>query len=408
MFDYDKWQEIFNSIRRHKVRTFLTALGVFWGIFMLVLLLGAGKGLQNGVEYEFQDDAMNSLWIRRGFTSVEHRGLPEGRRIQFTNEDYDLLHSSFAGVEHLTGRFYLSGDQLLSYEEKQLSFPTRGVHPGHQYLENTLIRRGRYINERDLREFRKVAVIGEVTRKSVFGDANPIGKEVSIGGISYTIVGEFYDRGSTDEMRIIYLPITTTQKVYAGTNEVHQLMVTTGDMALPQMQELERDIRRMLSARHQFAMEDRKAVWITNLAEEYQQFQALFAAIRAFVWFVGVGSIIAGVIGVSNIMLIIVKDRTREIGVRKAMGATPRDVIVMVLSEAVFITALAGYAGLAAGVGVLALMSDLAVAYFRHPQINIWVGLAATLVLVITGALAGLMPALQAARIHPVEAMKAR
>ena len=408
MFDYDKWQEIFNSIRRHKVRTFLTALGVFWGIFMLVLLLGAGKGLQNGVEYEFQDDAMNSLWIRRGFTSVEHRGLPEGRRIQFTNEDYDLLHSSFSGVEHLTGRFYLSGDQLLSYEEKQLSFPTRGVHPGHQYLENTLMRRGRYINERDLYEFRKVAVIGEVARESIFGNANPIGKEVSIGGIPYTIVGEFYDKGSTDEMRIVYLPITTTQKVYAGTNEVHQLMVTTGDMPLSQMQELERDIRRMLSARHQFAMQDRKAVWITNLAEEYQQFQSLFAAIRAFVWFVGIGSIIAGVIGVSNIMLIIVKDRTREIGVRKAMGATPRDIIMMVLSEAVFITALAGYAGLAAGVGVLALMSDLAVEYFRHPQINIWVGLAATLVLVVTGALAGLMPALQAARINPVEAMKAR
>ena len=281
-------------------------------------------------------------------------------------------------------------------------------HPGHQYLENTLMRRGRYINERDLYEFRKVAVIGEVARESIFGNANPIGKEVSIGGIPYTIVGEFYDKGSTDEMRIVYLPITTTQKVYAGTNEVHQLMVTTGDMPLSQMQELERDIRRMLSARHQFAMQDRKAVWITNLAEEYQQFQSLFAAIRAFVWFVGIGSIIAGVIGVSNIMLIIVKDRTREIGVRKAMGATPRDIIMMVLSEAVFITALAGYAGLAAGVGVLALMSDLAVEYFRHPQINIWVGLAATLVLVVTGALAGLMPALQAARINPVEAMKAR
>lgn len=182
MIDYDKWQEIFTSIMRHKVRTILTALGVFWGIFMLVILLGVGKGLENGVKYEFQDDAMNSLWIRRGFTSMDYKGLPEGRRIEFTNEDYDLLADTDSGIEHLTGRFYLSGDQILVYRDKELSFPIRGVHPGHQFVENTIMLRGRYINQRDLHEFRKVVVLGELVRKSIFGQENPIGKEVKIGG----------------------------------------------------------------------------------------------------------------------------------------------------------------------------------------------------------------------------------
>ncbi len=407
MIDYDKWQEIFTSIMRHKVRTILTALGVFWGIFMLVILLGAGKGLENGVEYEFQDDAVNSLWIRRGVTSLDYKGLPEGRRIEFTNEDYDLLAGADPGIEHLTGRFYLSGDQILVYGDKELSFPTRGVHPGHQFVENTIMIRGRYINQRDLDDFRKVVVLGKVARESIFGTENPIGKEVEIGGTVYTVVGEYFDNGNPDEMRVVYLPITTVQKVYAGTETVHQLMVTTGDMSLPDMQRLERDIRRMLAGRHQFALEDRRAVWISNLAEEYQEFQGLFLAINLFVWFVGLGSIIAGVIGVSNIMLIVVKDRTREIGVRKALGATPTSIVRMILQEAIFITSLAGYAGLAAGVGVLAVLGQMEVQFFRHPQINIWVGLAATAVLILAGALAGWLPARQAARIHPVEAMKA-
>jgi putative ABC transport system permease protein len=139
MFDLDKWQEIFNSIRRHKLRTTLTALGVFWGIFMLVILLGAGNGLQNGVEEEFADDAINSIWLRRGTTSMPYDGLPKGRRIKFTNDQYDFLDKNYKELDHITGRFYLSGDRTVSYGQKKVSYPVRAVHPGHQYLENTLI-----------------------------------------------------------------------------------------------------------------------------------------------------------------------------------------------------------------------------------------------------------------------------
>ena len=406
MIDFDKWQEILSSIRRHPMRTALTALGVFWGIFMLIILLGAGKGLQNGVEYEFRDDAINSIWIRRGVTSMPYNGLPKGRSISFSNEDYNMLAESFDGVEHLTGRYYLSGDQTASYGDKQLSFNTRSVHPGHQYLENTIMMSGRYINDTDIEEFRKVAVIGKIVQQDLFGEEEPLGKEIAIGGIVYKVVGTYRDTGGENEMRTIYIPISTAQKVYAGTNEVHQIMFTTGDLSIEKVKQLEHEVRAAFARRHEFDVEDRRAIYLSSAIEEFQRFNQLFASIRGFVWFVGIGSIFAGIIGVSNIMLIVVKDRTREIGIRKALGATPYSIVSMILQEAIVITAVAGYFGLLAGVGVISLLSSMEVDFFRNPRVDIWVGVVATIVLVIAGALAGLMPAMKAARIHPIEAMR--
>ncbi len=406
MFDLDKWQEIFDSISRHRLRTTLTALGVFWGIFMLVILLGAGNGLQKGVEYEFRDDATNSIFIRRGRTSVEFNGLPEGRLIELKNDDLEYLQSEFPEIEYLTGRFYLSGDQTVAYQDQRLSYPVRAVHPDHLYLENTIITHGRFLNQNDLDDIRKVAVIGDIVRRDLFADQTGIGQEIRIGGAIYKVVGTYTDTGGENEMRIIYIPVTTGQKIYAASGNLHQIMFTTGDLSLEQSQVLQDEVRDILAARHQFDPADTRALWIFNLAEEVGQFNNLFFAIRTFIWVVGIGSILAGVIGVSNIMLIIVKDRTREIGIRKALGATPRSIVAMIVQESIFITALAGYAGLAAGVVILAAMSALEVQYFRHPEINIWVGLAATLVLVIAGTLAGLFPAIRAAQIDPVSAIK--
>ncbi|NBC07490.1 MAG: FtsX-like permease family protein [Bacteroidetes bacterium] len=404
--DVDRWQEIFNSIRRHPLRTALTALGVFWGIFMLVILLGAGQGLENGIKYEFRDDATNSIWIRRGVTSMPHNGLPKGRRIEFNNEDYELLTTQFEGVDQATGRYYLSGDQQVVYKDKRLSFSTRAVHPGHRYVENTLVETGRYINEADITETRKVAVIGKIVQQDLFGEEDPLGKEITLGGIVYRVVGTYSDTGSDKEMRIIYLPITTAQKVYAGTDEIHQLMVTTEDMGLEETKVLEGKMRATFASRHEFSPEDQRAVSIYSAIEGYQQLMSLMGGIRLFIWFVGLGSIIAGVIGISNIMLIVVKDRTREIGIRKALGATPYSIIAMILQESILITAIAGYLGLVAGVGVISMIGAMEVDYFRNPQVNLGVGIAATVVLVVAGALAGLMPARQAARINPIEAMR--
>ncbi|MFN7117860.1 MAG: ABC transporter permease [Saprospiraceae bacterium] len=407
MFDIDKWQEIFSSIRRHKLRTTLTALGVFWGIFMLVILLGAGNGLQNGVEYQFRDDATNSIFLRRGTTSMAYNGLPKGREIMFDNADFDHLGKEYKEIDHLTGRFYFSGDQTVSYDNKKLSFPVRSVHPDHQYLENTIMIEGRYINQLDIKEFRKSAVIGKIIKRDLFGEAgDAIGKEINIGGIIYKIVGVYEDTGSEDEMRVIYLPISTAQKVYSGKDDIHHLMFTAGDLPVDKMKELEERVRLDFAARKQFDPKDTRAVFMFNLAEEFQQFQQLFAAIKAFVWFVGIGTLLAGVIGVSNIMLIVVRDRTKEIGIRKALGATPYSIVSMIIQESVFITALAGYLGMLAGTGVIALIGSVESEYFRNPQVNFGVIATATLVLVISGALAGLIPAVQAARINPVIAMK--
>lgn len=406
MIDWDKWQEIFSSIRRHKLRTILTALGVFWGIFMLVILLGAGQGLQNGVAYEFRDDAINSVWVRRGTTSIPYEGLPKGRRIVFNNDNYDYL-STFEDIDALTGRFYISGgNQMVRYGKKSLSFMTTGVHPGHKTIENSILVEGRFINERDIREVRKVVVIGLPVQKELFAERNAIGEMISIGGITYKVVGVYKDIGGEEEMRTLYIPITTAQKVYAGTENIHQLMFTVDGLSVEETNQLTDVIRKDLARQLQFDPADRRAMYVFNLAEEYQEFQNLFAAIRIFVWFVGLGSIIAGVIGVSNIMLIVVKDRTKEIGIRKALGATPYSIVSMILQEAVFITAIAGYLGLLAGVGVIYLIGELEVEYFRNPSVNLGVAGAATVVLILAGALAGLMPALQAAKIHPVVAMK--
>ncbi|MFK7935517.1 MAG: ABC transporter permease [Saprospiraceae bacterium] len=406
MIDFDKWQEIFNSIRRHKLRTFLTALGVFWGIFMLTLLLGAGQGLQNGIEYQFRDDALNSVWVRRGTTSKPFNGLPKGRRIQFNNEDYDIINASYDEVSNLTGRLYLSGDQTVSYGDKTLSMPVRGVHPGHEIVENSIVHSGRYVNPRDIKEFRKIAVIGDKVKEDIFGDVDPIGKMVDIGSIVYKVVGVYNDTGGERENRVIYIPISTSQRVYTGTQEIHQLMFTADGLTIEETQDLEGEIRQLIAGRQQFDPEDERALFIFSVAEQYQEFLSLFAAINGFVWFVGIGSIIAGVIGVSNIMLIVVKDRTKEIGIRKALGATPTSIISMILQEAIFITAIAGYFGLLAGVGLISLASAAETEYFRNPTVNMSVAITATVVLIVAGALAGLMPAVQAARINPVVAMK--
>ncbi len=413
MFDVDRWVEIFSSMRRHKLRTFLTALSVWWGIFMLIILVGAGSGLENSAEYNFADDAKNSLWIFRGRTSKPFQGLPVGRRIQFTNEDTERLAREVPEIDHLTGRYYLSGDIVISYKMKSLSYRVTGVHPDHQILENTMMIRGRYINDMDIKEARKVCIIGDVVRKALFEDTDKsiVGEEVSIGGIKYTVVGEYTDQRE-NETRVIYVPLSTCQKIFSGSDRVHQLMMTLGDATYEESVEIESQIRSSFATAHKFDPTDDQALYVNNDLENYQEFRTVIGFIKGFIWFVGIGSIIAGVIGVSNIMLIIVKDRTKEIGIRKALGATPTSIVAMILQESIFITAIAGYLGLLAGFGLIyginyfMKINELETEFFRDPQVNFTVVMAALLLLVLSGALAGLFPAMKASKINPVTAMK--
>ena len=413
MFEYDRWQEIFNSLKRHKLRTAATALAVWWGIFMLVILLGAGNGLQNSFERDFGDDAMNSIWLWGGQTTQNYKGFKAGRRIQFHNEDYDAIKNKVDGVEYLTGRYFVSSQYLTEYGGKTLTLSIRAVHSDYLHIENTIMDEGRYVNDLDIRKNRKVAVIGKLAKKDLFGeDQAAVGQYININKTKFQVVGVFSDTGHENEMRRIYLPVTTVQKTFEKDDRLHNIVLTVGDATLEESKAIGNTIFSELAAIHNIGPDDKQAIYISNNIEEYERFNVIFTGIKFFIWFVGIGSIIAGVVGVSNIMLIVVKDRTKEIGIRKAMGATPRSIVGMIMQEAIFITGLAGYLGLLMGFGVVYGIQSLLVQFeadldfFHNPEVDFMSVVLALVFLVVCGTLAGLVPALQAVRVNPVEAMK--
>lgn len=407
MFDLDKWQEIFDTLRHHKLRTALTGFSVAWGILMLIVLLGSGQGLERGIEYQFRDDAVNSIWVSGGKTSMPHRGLQSGRDIQLTNTDFQDLKTDLPGVEHITSRFFLPGRVQVTYRGESGDFQIRCVHPDHRYLENTRVVLGRFLNEIDIRERRKVAVIGRVVRDDLFGDFEPLGASILISSVAFKVVGVFEDDGSDRENEVVYLPISTAQRTFGGTDRVAQVMLTTGDLDVPVTTEMAAEILDRMSERHRFAPEDRRAMSINNINESFARFVALMAGIRLFVWVIGVGTLLAGVVGVSNIMMISVRERTKEIGVRKVLGATPWSIISLVMQESVFLTAVSGYIGLVLGLGLLELLAAMPETdMFRQPGVDLSVALYALALLVVAGALAGFFPARRAATIRPIEALR--
>ncbi|MGB1243220.1 MAG: ABC transporter permease [Chitinophagales bacterium] len=411
MFDFDKWQEIIETIRRHKLRTGLTAFGVFWGIFMLVLLLGAGNGLQNGVEYDFRDDAINSIWMRQGKTSIPYKGMKPGRQIQFDQQDFDAINATVEGIEHSTPRNYIRGDYSVVYNNKGFSFNVRCTYPGHRYVENTEVHKGRFLNDKDISEGRKVAAIGSLVAETMYEEGiDPLGTYIQIKGIPFKVIGIFTDSGGPNEMKNIYLPWSTANQAFNHQNKVHQMMVTTGDLPIEVTEKMTSQIEQLLADRHKFSIEDKQAIHVFNNNERFQSILDLFTGIRALVAFVGFGTLLAGIIGVGNIMLIIVSERTKEIGLRKALGATPNSIISMILMESIFITSIAGYLGLLCGVGLLELMNlaigPKGVNMFKQPEIDISLALIATIILVVFGGLAGYIPAQKAAAINPIDALR--
>ncbi|HYQ16752.1 MAG TPA: ABC transporter permease [Polyangiaceae bacterium] len=400
--------ELWDVLSRNALRTALTGLSVAWGVFMLVVLLGAGKGLENGASWEFRDDAQNSIWIGGGKTSLPYAGRSPGRAIVFKNQDYADLRRKIAGVERLTGRYWLWGEFSVSYGAKHSSFNILGVHPDHRFLEKTLITRGRYLNDSDLSEKRKVAVIGSKVREILFGSDDPVGRYVNIRGLAYQVVGEFEDVGGEAELRKIYLPMSTAQLVYNQPDVIHQLVFTVGDATVEQSQQIAERSRALLAQNHGFAPNDRRALRVGNNLEQFTRLTGVFRWIRVFVWVVGVGTLLAGIVGIGNIMLISVAERTREIGIRKALGATPGSIIRMVLGEALVLTAVSGYLGLVCGIGVVQLVAAKfpQAPFFRQPSVSLDVALGATLLIVGAGALAGFFPAYRAARVNPIAALR--
>ncbi len=404
----DGLAEILAVLSRNRLRTLLTALSVAWGTFVLALLLGAGRGLRTGVAWEFRDDAVAAVWIHGGQTSVPFAGRAPGRSVYFTHGDYDAIGREIRGAEHRTGRYYLWGEFQVSRGARHAAFDIRGVHPGHRYLERTELVRGRFLNDADLAERRKVAVIGTQVTEALFGGEDPVGARIAIRGSSYLIVGEFADVGGEAELRRIYVPITTAQLVYGQPDIIHGLAFTLASEDLAASREASAATRALLGRRHAVAPEDRRALRVHNNLEEFRRMTEVFTWVDVFVWVVALGTLFAGIVGVGNIMLIAVAERTREIGVRKAVGATSASIVGMIVTEAVLITALSGYAGLVAGVTVVELVagSGLDLGLLREPAVDVRLGLIASALLVGAGALAGLFPALRAARVDPIVALR--
>lgn len=413
MFDIDKWNEIFSTISKNKLRTFLTAFSVAWGIFMLMILLGFGTGMRHGVENDFKEDAVNSIWVFPGQTSKPYKGMKPGRNVIFHNEDVKKVKRNSSQVDHATGQFYAWGEYTVRYKRKYASYNMRGIDPDFQFIENQSVKKGRYINQLDIRMRRKVAVIGTKVEEGLYEkNEDPIGTWIDVGNIKYKVVGVYNDRGDEGEMRRIFVPITTAQLAYNGQNRIHAMMFTIGDASAKESVQIADEIRNNLATKYKFDPEDARALHVWNAMEEYQRFANLMVGIKFFLWVVGIGTIIAGIVGVSNIMLIIIKDRTREIGIRKALGATPASIVGLFLQEAIFITMIAGYIGLLSGIGLLEFIKwtmikfEVDAPYFKDPEINLSTAIGATVLLVVAGALAGYMPAHKAAKVNPIVALR--
>jgi len=406
----DLLQEIGQTLRTHKTRTALAVLTVAWGVFMLVLLLGAGRGIQNGVELQFRDDAVNSIRIYQGKTTIAHEGVPRGTRVRFDNQDYERVKVQGSDVDRITSRYNPGGELNAGYKGQSAAYNIRAVHPDHIYLEKTLLTRGRFINQFDLDSKRKVCVIGRQVKEALFGDAPALGEYLKIGDIPYRVVGIFRDDGGQREEEIIYLPVTTAQLVYGAAQKINQLFYTVGDASYEQSKQSEQNTRQLFADRYGFSAADKRAVRIYNNLDEYKKITDLFYWIRVFVAVVGAGTVLTGILAVSNIMVISVAERRREIGVRKALGATPASITRLVVAESLILTSVAGYLGLLLSIGLLEILKRTIAEndYMYQPDVSTTVVVSVTLLVIFAGTLAGYIPARRAALINPVEALQAR
>jgi putative ABC transport system permease protein len=403
----DQWREVLESLRRRKLRTALTALSVSWGIFMLVLLLAAGQGLSNGAQAEFQRNAQNSVYVFPGSMSKPYRGNPIGKATQLRNDDRALTSRTLPAIALQSARTDL-GTRVVRRGRRSSSFIVKGCLPDNAAIEKSVILAGRFINQVDVSERRKVATIGVRVKQTLFpGQDSALGTSIEIGQVVFTIIGVFEEEEEQSEQDTLYIPLTTAQLVWSRGDRLDRILFTLDEDASSVPRSM-LDLKRVLAGHHGFASDDQQALYLWSSDEAFLRFQSLFQGIQTFVWMIGLGTILAGMMGVSNIMLISVQERTREIGVRKALGAPPRAIVGMILRESLAITLVSGYLGLIlALVAVSAAKASLPRApYFRQPDVDMAVGLAAIAVLALSGTLAGLFPALRAARINPIQALR--
>ena len=418
MFDLDKWNEIYYALKKNKLRTFFTAFGVFWGIFMLVIMMGAGAGLYNGVTKDMGDMATNSMFMWTQTTTMPYKGFPRGRRYMFRNSDTKALKDNIPEIKYIAARLQGwggEGSNNVIRGDRIGGFRIQGDYPAYNKIEPVDIIKGRFINDIDIEKKRKVAVIGIRVKDEMFKpEEDPIGQYLQIQGVYFKVVGLFKSKKSDqqadrDNQQII-MPFTTLQRVYNYGDVVGWYAITSQDDVSVSV--VEEKAKALMKSRHSIHPDDDRAIGSFNLETEFKKMTNLFTGIDGLIWIVGIGTLFAGVIGVSNIMLIVVKERTKEIGIQRALGASPRNIISQIITESVFLTTFAGYFGLVLGVGLLELLNYVLVStgaesdMFSNPTIDFNKAMTALLILVVSGAFAGWIPAKRAISIKPIDALR--
>ncbi len=420
MFDRDRWQEIFHTLKKNKLRTFMTAFGVFWGIFMLIIMLGSGAGLENGVTSGMGKFATNSFFVWTQRTTMPFKGFPRGRRFNFRNDDIQALRDNIPEIEYLAPKIrgWSAGDGTNNTirNDRTGAFSIFGDYPEWNKIDPMDIIEGRFINNIDIENKRKVAVIGTRVREVLFEpDEDPIGEYIQIQGIYFQVVGVFVPLNTNinfggEKEQSIFIPFTTLQKTYNYGDIVGWFSIAAVDHVSASV--VEEKAIKLLAQRHTIHPDDDEAFGHFNLEENFKQMTGLFAGISGLIWIVGIGTLLAGVIGISNIMLVIVKERTKEIGIQRAIGATPMNIMSQIVIESVFLTSIAGYFGLAVGVGFVEGINYALIKFgtdnemFQRPEVDFNIAITALIILIASGALAGIIPARRAVRIKPIDALR--
>ncbi len=413
VFDLDWWQEVWMTITHNKSRSFLTAFGVFWGMLMLVLMVGSGVALQRGVMGPLEGFATNSCFFVSGSTSEPYKGFRKGRQWNIVNEDVPVLQQKIPEIEYLSPVLFLGKtDHNVVFGDRFGSYSVKGNYPVYDFIERSNLLYGRYINDIDILEKRKVCVIGERVYEELFGKGtDPVGRNIRVNGIYFQVIGVVQ---SVSQVRLmsapeetVVLPFSTMQQAFNQGNRVHLLAATAQPGVKASV--VEQRIKDELKLLHTISPTDEAAVFSINLEEQFTMFLYLGIGITSLIWIVGLGTLIAGGIGISNIMLVTVKERTKEIGIRRALGATPHNIIVQIMSESIILTIIAGLAGLMLGIVILQLLTvalSQGDQFFKDPQISFSVAVGSLFILLCIGTLAGYLPARRAMRIKPIEAIR--
>lgn len=422
MFDFDNLREIWSTIQKNKLRTFLTGFSVSWGIFMLIVLLGAGNGLHNGVMYNFRNMSMNKVYVWNGYTNKPWKGLPSNRLITFKETDFDAIKRFHPEIDLCSAT--ISHTDTLYVNDEYITGSLDGVYPDHAIINYVNINtgNGRFVNDLDMEGKRKVIVLSPRMAEVLFRDQSPVGQYVKAGNIMYQVIGVYNDDDKSNNAPA-YIPFTTARTLYNKGYGLGSFTFTiNGVISEEDNKAFEERFRATMSRLHRFDPEDKNAIGMWNTANNFRMMNNITNGIIFFIWIVGIGTLMAGLVGVSNIMLITVRERTREFGIRKAIGAKPSSILKLVIAESVLVTAVFGYLGMIGGIGLTELINygmEMASAgqsgggnpgedmtIFRNPTVSLGISLAATALIIIAGVLAGYFPALKAVKINAIEAMR--